>query len=344
MVTFPYNTTDFAFTLEEVFLLFSTETDDTYFDLTIAIDYFEFFSEVEKTKVLEYKIPLFNNQQKYFVGDKIHRNLAALPSYVAGSGFQYKTAKVSFLATEISIVDGSTVSTATLNDVKFVAGPKPTVFVENVALLSTNPFFERVSKTGIFNVAMLLPSGTHDLEIYKNSTLISTSTITATATDNIYLKQLKMIDFTPTIGDIITIKIKDVLELKKIVIVKDILQHNQIVFIDAFKLPRTIEFLGEFSTPVDFKQTTHKYKRNLVEILEIVETEKVNTFKVDTGYGLKKDAIIIEELLDSKRAFLIDNDLAKLEIVPIAKNLIKEDSAEQSFQYQVDFQINKRNA
>lgn len=344
MVTFPYNTTDFAFTLEDLFIAFSTEKANTYFDLKVTIKYFDFFSTIEKEKILEYKIPLFNQEQKYNVGRKIHRNLPSLKAYANIFGLQYKTAKVSFLATEINIADGTTESTATLNDVKFIAGPKPRLLANNVAILSTNTNYERTTENGFFICNFLLTEGNHTVKVFKNGVESLSEGITATAADNVFSKKIIVKDFSGAKGDVFTIKIDGTTIQKTFVVFPNNLQSKQLVFADSFKLFRSLECTGHFSFPDAFNQITHKYKRNLVEILEVVTTEQTNKFKINTGWLLKTDTETLHTLSLSKKAFLVENNKQILELAPIAKKLIKEDSDAGLYEYDLEFQINKNDA
>jgi hypothetical protein len=344
MVIFPYNTTDFSFTLEDVFIQFSTENVNTYFDLKIIITYFEFFSSEEKSKILEYKIPLFNNQQSENVGRKIHRYLANSPVYASEFGFQYKTAKVTFLATEINIGDKTTASTTLLADVKFIAGPEPSLLSNNNALLSANTNYERVTENGLFIVNLLLSEGNHTLKVLKNNIEVQTEDITATATDNVFSKKIVVKDFSGAKGDVFEVLLENTTIKKTFVVFPNNVHSKQLVFVDKNKLFRSLECTGHFSFPNKYDQITHNYKRNLVEVLEIIETEKVNNLKLNTGWVLKTDTETTDALLSSKKTYLVENNISTLEMVPLAKKQTEEDSDEELYAYDLEFQINKKNA
>lgn len=343
MVTFPYNTNDFAFTLEDLFILFSTETANTYFDLTVTITYFEFFSSTEKIKVLEYKIPLFNQAQTYNVGRKIHRNLATPDVYANAFGFQYKTAAVSFLATEINTA-GTTVSSTVLNDIKFIAGKRPSLLESNKALLSTNTNYERVTQNGFFIVNFLLIAGNYTIKVFKNGIQEQSEEITTTAADNIFSKKIIVKDFLGVKGDVFEIAVLNTSIKKTFVVFPDNETSKQLVFVDSFNLFRSLECTGHFSFTNEYDQITHNYKRNLVEILEIVTTEKVNKLQLNTGFVLKTDTETIDALLDAKKVYLVENNVVFLEMVPLAKKQTGEDSTQELYAYDLEFQINKTNA
>lgn len=344
MVVFPYNATDFAFTLDDVFINFSTTTADTFFDLEITIKYYDFFSSTEKTQVLEYKIPLFNLQQKENVGRKIHRFLSRPGKYENTFGFQYKTAKVSFVAKEIQISDETVVNTTDLNDVKFIPGPKPILLDDNCALLSTNTNPERVTKNGLFIINLLLKSGNQTIKIFKNDIEIATESITATDEDNVFSKKIIVENYSGAQGDVFEVQLINTSIKKSFIVFPDGEHSKQLVFVDNYKLFRSLECTGHFSFPTDYNQIIHKYKRNLVEVLEVIETEKTEKIKVNTGFILKTSTESIDTLLSEKQAYLVENNSAVLDLVPLAKKIVKEDSDAALYEYDLEFQINKKYA
>jgi len=340
MVSFPYNTTDFAFTLEDSFISFSTETADTYFDLKVTIISFDFFSAVEKEKVLEYKIPLLNQEQTFNVGRKIHRYLANLTAYTNTFGFMYKTAKVTFEATEINNSDGTTETTVSLENVKFIAGKRPKLIEANTALLSNNIKYERVTENGLFIVNLLLPAGDHVLKVYKNDVERITEAIAVTDDYNVFSKKINIQDLFGTKGDLLKVSLDGTSIQKTYVVFPNNVSSKQLVFIDEFKLFRTIECTGHYSFPDEYDQITHTYYRNLVEVLEVIETTETNKFKINTGWVLKTDTETLSTLSKNKRVFLIENNEQILDMVSISKKLTKEDSEAELYEYDLEFQIN----
>lgn len=343
MLTYPYNTTDFAFTLDDVFLQFSTSTANTYFTLEVTINFYDFFSATMQTKVLDYKIPLFNQKQSFNVGRKIHRYLATPETFTDTFGFQYKTAKVSFVGKEILIADGSTVDTISLSNVKFIAGLKPTLMETNNALLSTNTHLERVTKDGFFVVNFLLSEATHEIFIKKNGIEISTENVTGTSENNVWSKKISLATLNAFRGDIFEIGITGSIISKRIVVFPENLFSKQLYFIDKNNLFRSLECTGHFSYANEYSQITHEYKRSLVEILEIVTTEFKNKFNINTGWLLKTDTEIIDAIMQSKKAFLVENSTVA-ELIPLSKKMTAEDSDEETYAYELEFQINPTNA
>ena len=289
-------------------------------------------------------MPLVNQAQKFNVGRKIHRYLASLSTYTNTVGFQYQIAKVSFVVKEVNISDDTVLNTNSLTDVKFIAGPKPKNLVNNIALLLKNFTVEKVAKDSFVNTPFLLAPGNFTIETYKNDTLINTTDVTTTADNAVYLHQINIDNHNPEIADVFKVKLKNNVIYREVVVDADIGKNTMLVFLDAYKLPRSFTCFGEFTYPVKYNQISHNYKVNLEEVLEVVTTEKIKTFTLNTGSLFKENAKIVDELKDSKKAFVVKDGATVLELAPIANKLTIENSAEENYSYDLEFQINKENA
>ena len=340
MVTFPYNTTDFAFTLEKLFINFSTE-NNSYFTLEIVIKYYEFYSDVEKTKTLDYKIPVFNGEASEYFGDKIHRNLENLISdFVAG--FQVKTCLVTFTAKEIDIADDTVVETITLTDVKFIPGKRPKKINNNIGLLHENSKYCRITPKGSFQINFLLSADDHVLKIYKNETEVSSTEITATTLNAIYAVRFSAETYNAKRGDVFKIEIDGTTIFKEIGVIPATTHSHNVNFTNFNKLISSLEFTGEYSFPDKYKQLSQNYKRNAVDVVEIIETTEENFIKIDTGWILKDQVVLINELLNSKKVEIKNLEGENFEAAPTTKKRTGFDSTKFLYSYQLEFRINKR--
>jgi hypothetical protein len=211
----------------------------------------------------------------------------------------------------------------------------------NTALLNINTNASRITPSGFVNVSFLLPAGANTISIYKNDSLLQEEIITANATDNVFTKKYTMADYNGLPGDVLKFKVKDLDVYKSVIVFPEHTFSNHILFIDEFKLLSTLQCTGDFAFPTAYNQTTHEYKRNLVEVLEIIETEKVNSFKINTGWVLQTDNVTIDSLLRSKKAWLFINDNYVIEMVPISKKETNIDSDRDLYEYDLEFQINR---
>ena len=340
MVTFPYNTTDYAFTLDPVFINFAS-SNQSYFTVAITIKYYEFYESTEKTTVLNYKIPLFNGAAKWHVGDIIHRNLANLTATFT-DGFQVKTALVSFAISELSLTDNSVVTSTTLTDVQFIAGFKPKLLASNLSLLHSNSNYCRVTSSGNCTVNFLLTPGNHTLKVYNNTTEITSETITATALDTIFAKTVSIDTLEVAPGDVLKFEIQGTTIKKEFIVFPDTEFSNTLAYINNHKLVSTLELTGGYSFPNNYNQITHKYKRNLLEVLEIVEVLDERFVKINSGYILKSQIEVIDEIFRTQKVYLKNIEGKDFELVPVSKKMVGFNSDNYTYSYDLEFRINKR--
>ena len=339
-VSFPYSTLNVAFTLDDTNLInVSTLLDDTYFTIKLEIDYYAFYSEELQSKELNYKIPLFNKQATFNAGRKIHRILENIKT-LNSQEIQYRLATVKFSITELNYVDDTTVDAVYYPNILFAAGVKPYVN-NNTALLDINNFAARVTPNAFKNISFLIPAGDRTRVILKNGNLVDETTEYIEGTYNVRTYRYNFSEFNPVPGDVFKVGIKNTTAFKSVFIFPEQNLSNTILFIDEFKLINSIECTGGFSTPTKYKQITHKYKRNFVEIIEVIETTKENSFLINTGWVLKTDNITIDSLLRSKKAWLFLSATEAIELVPVAEKLVNVDSENDLYQYNLEFKINR---
>ena len=341
MITIPYSTAEYSYTLDDSKkLLFSTENVDTYFFVRIVIKYYPFYENVQQTKILERKVPLFNKAAEYNVGRIIHRVMSNITE-LNSAELQYKTAMVGFVITEKKIEDDSDLGSSLIqSNFSFIAGILPIVDAKN-ALLDINNYASRITPNGFKNISFMLPAGDTTLVVYKNNELVEETDFYVTPLENVRTFKYNFSIFNPVPGDVFKVGVKDTTIFKTVYIFPEQTHSNVLLFIDEFKLLQSIECTGEFSLPTSYTQITHKYKRNLVEIIEVIETTKVNSLLINTGWILKTDNSTIDSLMRSKKAWLFVNDNEAIEMVPASKKMVNIDSEEDLYQYNIEFKINR---
>lgn len=340
MVTFPYNTTDYAFTLDPVFINF-TSTNPSYFTAEITVKYYEFYASVEKTSVLNYKIPLFNGVANFHIGDIIHRILANLGSTFT-DGFQVKTALVSVAIAELSLADNNVITNTAITNIKFIAGVKPKLLASNMGLLNINSHYCRVTSNGHCTVNFLAVPGIHTLKIFKNTTEITSEVFTASALDTIYTKSIDVSSLDVAPGDVIKFEIEGTTIKKEFIVFPDTEFSNTLFYTNNHKLISSLELTGGYSFPNAYDQITHKYKRNLVEILEIVETLDEGFIKINTGYILKTQIEVVDEIFNAKKVFIKNMEGKDFEMVPVSKKMVGVNTDNFTYSYDLEFRINKK--
>jgi hypothetical protein len=342
MVTFPFNTTDFAFTHKLAPIVFSTQLD-SYFDAIIQIKYYNFYDDTEKTIFITDKIPLFNGSAKWFVGDIIERNIPKLKEDFQ-VGFQQNTTKVSFVLVEKLLADDTADNTTVLDDVLFIPGPSPKKIDSNLALLHTNDKICRAFNDSRILTSFLLPAGIHTLSIFKNAQLVSTTEITATTLKNSYTLLFDVGNYDVKPADILKFQINDTEIFKEFVIYPPTPNQNTIWYANAYNLMSSIAFSGEYNFPNEFKKLTHTYRsteNQIDEIEAVVEVLEYNFLKINTGFILRNQIGLITELMKSNNVIAENIFGLSLEMIPQNKKNVGFDTTNFLYEYDLEFKINK---
>ena len=338
----PYNSSDFAFTLDDSrFLTITTLNENTFFTLELIIRYYDFYASEEKTKTLDYKIPLFNKSAIFNIGRIVHRVMSSVGE-LSSTENQYKTAMVSITLKEYFFSDIDTVeSSETITNIPFIAGILPKIKTGNFAVLSVNNEASRVTPKGTINVSFLLPNGTHELELLRNFEVINTETVVVSGLNNIITKRLIVADYNAAPGDVFKWNIKTKNVYKNIIVFPEVPKSNQLFFINEFKLLESIECTGKVLFSEDQSQVTHTYMRNFVEYEEVIETTKKNTLLINTGWVLKTDNVTIGSINRSPKAWFFINENEAIELIPVPKSFENFNSDQALYSYPLNFKINK---
>ncbi|MEI6865778.1 hypothetical protein [Flavicella sp.] len=341
MVQFPYNTKDFAFTLGSEYLQFSTDAEGTYFSVELQISYFDFYESSLKTKILNYKIPLFQKYQKFNISEIIHRYMSRIDDYSNFvPGFQYKTVTVTIICNELGQIDGELIDTVILEGVKFIAGNKPYLFENNTALLERNYHPCRVTSEGVVNVSFLLPEGSYLLLVYKNNVLQKSIEVVADDKNNVYTIMVDVANFNGEQGDCFKVKISETNIFYEILVFPSTLYSTQLYFENEYNLLSAFQCTGGYYIDEEYTRLKQKYREDFQEVLKIVDTTKEVALTINTGHVLKTDTISLDSLILNKRAWLVVSDTVYLCLVPLSKKIRTLDSGEELFQFDLLFHIN----
>jgi hypothetical protein len=120
-------------------------------------------------------------------------------------------------------------------------------------------------------------------------------------------------------------------------------QWNEIIWVDEFKLFKNFIFGGEFSIESDKEFISNRNYNGIFEILENIDLNNIKKIKINTGWMLKSDAETIDSLINSQKVFLVKQRnfevQEKLELTPISKKIIHENSTDMTIEMTVEFEI-----
>lgn len=335
------------FTLDENYINVFTETQNTFFELQLlpkTYDYYQALSEY----VFNYKLPLFNYFQKMNVGEIMHRLIKPFPVLTLGNDIG-KIHTMSVVIKEIDNTTGVILNQLVQQNLQFVPGYRPEISADDCYILNRNTYPTRITPNSIafLNLFFGNDGGNYPMIIYKNGT---DNTIFGENIEAIAFKIIsRKIDFSA-----LSIRQGDVLEVRVLVNETEYLSQKYIVFPEAkyshtivwedeYKNRQALECTGDYMVKDEKEFVTHKYQRNLVEYLKKLKTNHDCKLQINTGWLLASDQITVDNLMESKRAWLVLNAETNdfMELVCISKSIDQVDSERALISFDLEFQINK---
>lgn len=338
---------DLNFTLDDAYIEVETDKTNTYFTVQMLVKTYEFYTNALKEFTLNYKLPLFQNKQKLYIGAIMHRLIKSFPELNVLNLYN-KIHTVDLVVKEISNLNESVITTAVQQNLRFVPGYQPQTVIEGNCILNKNPYPTRITPKSFAYLNVYLVSGSYPYKIYKNGTEVDSGIMEAIAY-NILSTRINFDDYEATKGDTFEVKIQigegeGVQYLtQKYLCFPEGAQSNMIIWEDEYKNRQALEFTGEYTLGNEKEYITHKYQNQLVEVLKKYKTKNEFKLTINTGWLLKTDNITVESILDSKRAWLVlsesPNDF--MEMVCMTKPILNIDSQRQLISYDLEFTINK---
>ena len=340
--TTPYNTSDFFFTKEEDLILFDTALNNTYFEMTVAITSYDFYTELPTSKILEYKIPLFKNKASFLLGEVVDRSMTRIKEIDLRSLFQYKAARVQLTIKEVDFSTNIVLNSTVLGPIKFVSGYIPELVQNNCAFLDLYDLPRRAIENGYAFINMILTPGAHNFKVFKNNIEVSSFNITVVS-NNICSRALKLSDYTAKKGDVIEVRMTANPNLNKtFYIFPSTFYSNYIAFEDEFNLKSIIECTGEYRFAGDLIAKMNKIQKGTIEFNRKISSKTELSLIINTGFVLEAEELLIESLLGSKRAWLIIGENQGVDLVPVSKKIAKFDPTTALFSYDIEFMVNTK--
>jgi hypothetical protein len=352
-VNIEFSSESAAFTLDDQNLNFSTSNSDTYFDILLSVNAYEFFGAAAELTELTYKIPLFKNTQSFNIGRIIDRIMRGFQKPNAVGQFEYFPAEVFFTVSEKNNSDNSVIREFTSEAFTFVAGFSPQEFSHGSCILGRNLKPTRITPRTKTFINMYLPIGFYSLELKIDTApavILQTLNI---AQNQVYSQELNFENYSITEGSTVVFRMTKAVSdstsaretvTKTFKCFPEEVYSNTIIWEDFYKVRASFEFTGAYRFSKEFDHVTSSYYQNVSEFLEKLKSEKKSKFFINTGWILKDDIQVVEDLIENRKAWLVLPDGGLLELVAISKDVAGENTEVGLIEYEVEFQINQNNA
>lgn len=345
-VSSPYSNTLFNFTKDPLFFEFYTQTNDTYFDIKMNVEIFDwhFQTGLSKNYVIPFKVPLYNKRQRENIGLRIDKMISRLVNPLFENSNLYNAANVNLEITEKTYPAHEVVRNTTLTTIKFLAGVTPKIKNGNTAFLEISEGTKRIANAKFDFVNLLLqPGQIYDCEILRNGTSIEQFQISSLVPT--YLYKLDFTTIEPVPGDVIEFKVfvnaTDFIS-KKYLVFPEAEYTNMILWEDEFKLVQSYEFTGKHLVKPDFTYQNSNQKRNLIDYIKTVDSKNTQKISLNSGFLPKTDRQIIMSLLASKRLWVYIDENNLVEMVNETKSIVYDDIDRELISFDLEFIINKK--
>lgn len=345
-VSSPYSTTLFNFTKDPLFFEFYTQTNDTYFDIKMNVEIFDWYFQtgLSKNYVIPFKVPLYNKRQRENIGLRIDKMISRLVNPLFENSNLYNAANVNLEITEKTYPAHEVVRNTTPTTIKFLAGVTPKIKNGNTAFLEISEGTKRIANAKFDFVNLLLqPGQIYDCEILRNGISIEQFQITSLTPSYLYVMDFESIE--PVLGDVIEFKVfvnaTDFIS-KKYLVFPEAEYTNMILWEDEFKLVQTYEFTGKHLVKPDFTYQNSNLKRNLIDYLKTVDSKNVQKISLNSGFLPKTDREIIMSILASKRLWIYVSENNLVEIANETKSIPFDDVDRELISFDLEFVINKK--
>lgn len=288
----------------------------------------------------------FSNNKAFFdVGKYVHDYLLLYDKHindinVVSTTIQlkkmYEPARIDLRITEKNYTTQEDIFWYSIPTQLYIQGHRPdTLTNENKGYLAN--FVNQTLRATINGKTILnfLSTNTDELNVYvngnKRNILLPNMNNTKLSIYSFYMdfKNLNL-----EVGDLVEFLLGT--QVIRYVIFPETNESNFIAYIDYWGLLKVFEVTGEYAFP--FKQTYTSFNPKIGHVKNVSSTRN-NTLKINTGHITEGDTEVIAEILQSPKCWFIHGN-HKIEMIPITEEIALYDSAQQLFEYELEFHIN----
>lgn len=347
-VSVPYSEDEFNFTKDPLFLNFFTTIPDTYFDIKMNVEIFDWYFQggTSKSYVVPFKVPLYNLFQKENIGERIEKMMAKYLDANPYATKLYNAANISIEIKEKKYPSNELVRETTLNPLKFLSGITPKNKKGNNAILEISNGTKRITANSFDYLNLMLSAGPDkSIEIFKNEISQEYYPISADYNTNKETINFSNYDLKP--GDILEVKIyldalSTIFLSKKYEVFPEPEYSHMIIWEDDYKMMQTYEFTGKHTVKSDYNFQNFNQKRNLIDYLKNVHTKDTEKITINTGFIPKNDIIYINNIIKARRVWIHISDDELVELNNETKSLIYDDIDRELNFFDLEFTINKK--
>ncbi len=360
-----YSSTGVNFTKDNIETIFYDNKERMMLSYSTLVKPLLFFGDFTPDLEFDYKNGYFDNQSVILMGTIIDRLYPRLTTreiehiffnslLMNPSGIellQYEAPlQVELNYQSINMDDDSTGVRVVDSQTRWMRGRSPLNYENGSRLLANRERNIRITPNS-FILANYHRANTPDFEIrvYQNENLIKT--VSVDRRKETFGVLLSCEDFTP--GDVIELKqfymrlVDDMWEeigqngiVQKYYVFPKGKQTNTLIYLSEYGKPELFEFTGGFGYSTEYDHNTEKSLNLSVEEIRNLDTSRNQSIIMNTGYLLKGNDVVIDEILRAEKAWLLDRAHGRfIELRPKTEKLANTDSDTDTYSYDIEFDI-----
>jgi len=260
---------------------------------------------------------------------------------------QYQFASIYF---EVSEIDFSTLevkNSYVIPTQYYIKGRRPVFWTENILLTHRESNVTRITKNSLISFNFVKYAG-GNLVLKLNDQIIDLPN----TTDEDEIPQspdVRIFGGIIKASDIKNLKEYDLLELsfnnQKLYyqVEEEGINSINVFYVNQWNLLDSFELTGEFTIDTDYERVTTNSFSKWVETTKTLHTGKTQKFKISSGYISLENVRVLDEIMMSKKVFLVINGFT-YEARPISSKLNNQTSKNNLVDRQLEFELkNKTN-
>lgn len=215
-----------------------------------------------------------------------------------------------------------------------------------------------ISSTGIVSLSVFKPANfqIRNFVLYKNGKFLKKITPQNQSygqmrpyfvTANVKLSSIQLAP-----GDVLSFEYEGISQHREFIIRPSAKESIPVAFLTKFNTFEVFEFTGGYSDSIDYEHSLVDVSKSYLEITKKIFTKNPQKITLNTGWILKDEVFLIDELINSKRVLIptpatvespeiyaLENP-EDVELIPIASKIVSMDSESNMRQYSVEFIAN----
>lgn len=349
-------------------VFYKTTTDLTFLRLFLEVKTFNNNGTLDEKFDFELDVSFVEFHAKINLGLELETYLKSFKTALSQSdriNSAYRPMEVSITALEIRNDDFAIVNQDLIPMQRFLRGRNPFSSIEQPFWLNFRPNFIRyVTANSMIFLQLFKPAGhpIKKINIYVNDVFYKAIT-QSPQSHNFGLSYFIYTTFKVNSinniapGDIISFEYEGVSARREFLVNFPQPYSFHVAFQTSWETQDIFEFTGPNEFSVDYSHETSEVMRNYVEVSSKIEVNKNQTLVMNTGFIAKDESFIIDEIISSKKAYLLNPNSMRasqdvyhsesfqaIELIPISSKIVNHQTDQNLVSFDVEFKINKRYA